>query len=51
MKLEFRNPTQTELIVFDGESLQDLEYILIKIINPKIVITSIDNSFKFSDLK
>ena len=100
MRLNFSSPPKNKIIVFDGESLTDLKYILenhkyfvlenrkyrinyiycgpkfllyyllnfiklffknrnlhtvylytlIKIINPKIIVTSIDNSFKFSDL-
>ena len=100
MRLNFSSPPKNKIIVFDGESLVDLKYILenhryfvienrnyrithiycgltfslcfllnflklffknrnlktvyfytlIKIINPKIILTSIDNSFKFSDL-
>ena len=100
MRLNFSSPPKNKIIVFDGETLPDLKYILenhkffvlenrsyrvnhiycglifllyyllnflklffknrnlytvylytvIKIINPKIIVTSIDNSFKFSDL-
>ena len=100
MKFQFQNPAQSEIVVFDGEGIQNLQYILkdkkftiienrkervkviycginfllnvllnyfflfflnkniytiylytlIKKINPEIVITAIDNSFKFSDL-
>jgi len=100
MKFKIENPPQSEIVVFDGTSLDDLKYILhkkkffviedrksristiycslniiiafffnffllffknknihtiylftlLEKINPKIVITSIDNSFKFAEL-